>query len=93
MGKTITPKYYAKYLDQSGWHDISWQGKATNTRAESMRQTLNKSFNKEGCNWHASLDCGYVVHVSKLKVMRNDGSRRVVAETSAPMFEIVGDEK
>jgi len=89
MGRSIIPTYYAKYRDQSGWHDISWKGRATEAKAEKLRKTLNYSFNPGGCNYHVSKAVGYIIHVSEVKVVRNDRSGEVVAMAKAPMFEVM----
>ena len=88
MGKTITPTYYARYRDQAGWHDIMWNGRATDTKAEQMRRSLNTSFAHGGVNYGIPEMHGYIVHVSKVEIIRNDGRGRVVARANAPMFEV-----
>ena len=89
MGRSIKPTYYCRIKDQDGWTDLSWTGRATDKRAEDKRIALNKSFDRGGCNFHVSEAAGYIVHVSKLIVVRNDGSGQVVAKADAPMFEVV----
>lgn len=93
MGKSYTPTYYARYRDQSGWKDIAWDGKrngrATIENAEKYRQSLNRSFNIGGVNFHASQACGYIIHVSELQVVRNDRSSRIVAQAVMNDFEVI----
>ena len=96
---TITPRYFAAYRDQSGWHDISWNVRAsanqtghgypTEANAEKLRKSLNNSFQPSGVNGHVSRAVGYVIHVSAIRVYRNIPSQPVVAESKAPMFEVV----
>lgn len=89
MGKTITPRYYARYRTQDGWHDILWNGRATDKRAEEKRRSLNASFQPGGVNEHVSIGAGYVLHVSALEVCRNISGGCVVARAKAPMFEVI----
>lgn len=91
MGKSFKPTYYARYRDQSGWHEIVWNsksnGRANDANAEQMRLALNRSFDRDGVNFHVSGARGYIIHVSQVEVIRNDMSGRVVARAAAPMFE------
>jgi len=89
MGKSITPKYRARYRDQKGWHDIMWKGRPSDARAEQTRKDYNKSFQPGGANWRVSELSGYVPHISKFEVIRNVYGGEVVASATAPMFEIV----
>lgn len=86
---TRIPKYRARYRDQSGWHDISWDGRATAARAERQRQALNRSFQIGGVNEHVSHAAGYAVHVSRLEIRTNSRQALLVASANAPMFEVV----
>ena len=88
MGRSYTPKYRAQYRDQRGWQDISYRHKATDADAEKFRQGLNKSFQPGGVNYHLSEAAGYILHASKVEVLRNVKHAYVVATASAPMFEV-----
>lgn len=89
MGRVLTPKYYAVVYDQKGAFEIFWKGHATDKRAEAKRRAMNRSFNPGGANFHVAEALGFIPHVYKLEVVRNDGSNTVVATANAPMFEVV----
>ena len=92
MGRSTTPKYHAHYRDQSGWHDIGWDcrrdGVPSDIAAEEFRKRYNKSFQPGGVNGHLSEQLGYIPHISEVRVVRNDGSNRLVASATAPNFEV-----
>lgn len=93
MGRTITPRYFARYRDQGGWHDITWDcarhGRPSTDTAEARRQSLNQSFERGGVNFHVSQAVGYVIHVSRLTIHHNIKGQPIAAEARAPMFEVV----
>lgn len=65
-----------------------WKGRATVTRLEDWRQRMNKSFAPGGINFHVSKSRGVVIHIKGAKIIRqSDGE--VIAETQAPLFEVV----
>lgn len=99
MGKSYTPTYRAEYKTQTGdWRLISWNVRGGTNRtahgvpnernAELLRKALNKSFAPGGVNYHVSKAAGYIVSINRLRVI-HQASNQVVAETVAPMFEVV----
>jgi hypothetical protein len=97
VGRIITPTYRAEYRDQAGWHVIAWNvrggvnstanGAPTDKNAEIMRRNLNASFEQNGCNYHASVAAGYLIHVSQVRLI-HQATGQQVANIAAPMFEI-----
>lgn len=97
MGRSYTPTFRVEYYDNTMhplatprtlMYDYKRHGKPTAARAEDMRQMLNKSFAPGGVNFHASQAAGVVIHVTRLKIVRQSCTT-VVAEARAPMFEVV----
>jgi hypothetical protein len=97
MGRSYTPKYRVEYRDNTMnrlgtdrilSYDAKRYGKPTDAKAEDLRRALNKSFNVGGVNWHVSEAAGVVVSVNRLRII-NQRSGQVVAESNAPMFEVV----
>ena len=92
------PTFRAEYRDQQGTHDMIWNvrsgtnrtghGKPTEVNAERLRQSLNHSFTSSGINHHVSKARGYLIHVNRIQVIRQS-TGKVVAQTDAPMFEVV----
>jgi hypothetical protein len=88
MGKSYTPTFRAEYRDQTGvWNTISWDGKASDTRAELKRRGLNESFKPGQVNAHVSEALGFIPHIVELRVIRQR-TGRVEASAKAPMFEV-----
>lgn len=98
MGRSYTPTFVVEYRDQRGWHTQAWtnaQGKTqvrkapTDEEAEEWRKTMNKSFQREGSNFHVSEAAGIILHVSHVVVKQNVPGGRTVASATMPMFEVV----
>jgi hypothetical protein len=97
MGRSFTPTYRVEYRTNnmhpnapSNWltYDYKRHGKPTAAKAEDMRKRLNTSFDRDGINFHVSKAAGVVLHVTSLKIVHQE-STEVVAEATAPMFEVV----
>ena len=97
MGTSYIPTYRVEYRDStmhrhaaSKWltYDYKRHGKPTDAKAEDMRKMLNTSFAPGGVNFHASKATGVLIHVNRLKIVRQ-ADNAVMGEAVAPMFEAV----
>ena len=97
MGRSYKLKYYVTYRDNTmspamndNWitYDSKRHGKPTDAVAENIRKKLNESFAPDGVNYHVSTARGVVIHVTKLKIIRQSDDA-VMGEATAPMFEVV----
>lgn len=93
MGRVTTPKYRAELRTNTpcGLTDMAWNcrtmGTPTVENAEAYRVRLNESFQPGGVNGPRK-DDDVVIHVNRVRIV-NQFTDRVVAETNAPMFEVV----
>jgi hypothetical protein len=91
MGRSIIPIYRVEYQDygsRTAWHSMCWKGRATAARLEQWRRDYNKSFNPGGVNWHVSQSLGYVLHITKARLV-HQATGTPVAFVNMPMFEVV----
>lgn len=99
MGRSYTPKYRLEYRDNSlacrkNPHYFHWMclpagfGVPTERKLSEYRRALNTSFAPGGVNDHVSEGAGFVIHVGRVRAVEQK-TGRVVAETVAPMFEVV----
>lgn len=93
MGKTITPKYRVVVTGNFATFNkaltpFAWEGPATPARLEEFRQSMNRSFNKGGANFHVSQADGFIYHISKATLIRQSDDK-VICEAVAPLFEVV----
>lgn len=93
MGRSTTPTFRAEVkgnnwnFEMFGW-DCKRNGRPTQANVDRYRDSLNKSFQPGGVNWHVSESRGVVAHVSEVRVIRQAGGE-VVAVSKAPLFEVV----
>ena len=93
MAKRHIPKYIVE-IEYSTPHLIPlplvWQvradGAPTKENLEAYRIALNASFKRGGAN---AVSKGIVPHISKARIVTTSRFRKVVAETTMPMFEVV----
>jgi hypothetical protein len=90
MGRSVTPTYRVVYRDNTSlnWRTMAWRGKASAERLEQWRLGYNKSFNPGGVNWHVSQSLGYVLHITKARLVHQKTGTHV-AFVNMPMFEVV----
>lgn len=96
MGRIITPKYRVEITacnDMHGHHTPSvWHcrdyGRPTAKNLEAWRQAENRSYLNNGVNQHISQHLGFVLHISKCRIV-NQFTDETVCEVSAPMFECI----
>lgn len=94
MGTSTTPTYIVRhhYCNPQGslkiMECVSWKGKPSSNKLENQRVSMNQSLNVSGTNFHISKDLGYIPHIHKTELIRNDGSGSVVLTVTAPMFEV-----
>ena len=74
------------------WGRLTWDckthGRPTDKNAEKFRVSLNKSYALGGCNYPISQSYGFIIHASKVRVIRQS-TGEIVAKADAPTFEIV----
>lgn len=88
MGRTRKVAFIVEYRDQQGTHKAIWEGPPTKQNLKAWRIAMNDSFQKGGSNDHIGLAIGFVPHVSHAKII-HQRTKKVVAETTMPMFEVV----
>lgn len=90
MGRSVTPTFRVEVTANVHITDMFWSvkqsGKPTAENAEKFRKMLNESFAPGGVN--APKGDEIVPHISKVRVIRQS-TNAVVAEASAPLFEVV----
>lgn len=92
MGRVVTPTYRVEVRMNVGsmtpfcW-DCRRDGRPTVKNLEAWRQKYNQSFQPGGVNGPRKAD-DVILHISRAKVIRQS-TGEVVAETVAPMFEVV----
>lgn len=93
MGRSYTPKYVVRIIDQSGAMEMCWNcrtnGNPSVIAAEKFRQKMNESVQPGGCNDHLKVFGNGTPHFSKVIIRRNNVRGCVVAVANSPMFEIV----
>lgn len=93
MGRSITPTYVAEFTVNHGhltpmaW-DCKRYGRPTDANAEKFRKFYNMSFQPGRVNGPLTED-DVILHISEVRVIRNDGSKEVVATATAPLFEVM----
>lgn len=93
MGKSITPKYVVEMDGTTGmfWHvrqhyQSPGNGKPTNENLAKYVQDYIDSLKPDGVNKHVSKALGYIPMPKWARIVRNDGSREILAEWFAPIF-------
>lgn len=98
MGRSITPLYRIEVRTNPtnyGLEFFDWNckrnGKPTVENLEKWRKEINASFQPGGVNFHTLERTDIVPVINRVQVLFNKGSRvgELVAETNAPMFEVV----
>jgi hypothetical protein len=93
MGRSTTPTFRAEVKGSNwnfsmfGW-DCKTNGRPNQTNVDRYRLSLNNSFLPGGVNFHVSDSRGVIPHVSTVRVVRQS-TGDVVAESKAPMFEVI----
>ncbi len=84
MGRVITPRYAVHYVSAPARMTSSaWRGRVSEARLREHVESLNRSFEPDGCNAH----CGPLrISAAEIRVNERDGA--VVASYQAPAFEV-----
>jgi heterodisulfide reductase subunit B len=104
MGRIVTPTYRVEYrtnllamkkfvADKIGTDGRPcftqvWRGPSTEKNLENWRKEINKSFQKDGSNYHLTLAMDAVDHVYYACIVHQK-TGKVMATVTAPAFEVV----
>ena len=94
MGRSTTPTYVVRYVDQQGVHQVIWNtkqaGRPTKANLETWRKKMNESMKLGGCNEHISKALGFMPHVCHAVIINQKlGDRKSVVSVIAPLFEVI----
>lgn len=96
MGRSVTPAYVVEYqatgirMSPACWrvsspNQIPADGRPTVKNLARHVESFNRSFQKGGSNEHLA-----GTRIVAAMLLRNDGSREVVASWTAPTFHVLG---
>ena len=87
LGKSA-PDMISK-TDRNPVYAAAWdRRKTTTTNLEEWRIGMNKSFQKDGANYHISKSYDIIPHIYFARIVRQRDNK-VMCETKAPPFEVV----
>ena len=93
MGRTVKPKYVIILRDNlsrtASLTPIAQSRKLTAAGLEKYRQSMNRSYQEGGANYHISVYWHKLVHCHYAKLCLNNGQEIPIVEAKAPMFEII----